>query len=311
MLDDRHRDPGDVALLKRVRPDQRRPHLTGDAHERRRVHPGIRDRRHEVRGARARRRDRNADATGRAGIPLCHVPRALLVAGQDVANRRAARHGVVGRHDRTAGNPEHHLDALGLQRAEDRVCSRHLHLSSFGFTVPRPFSGCRDGDAGACVSVAVCTSLGSLATGWYVGDISLARENGNELDAYAARSRTAVNGSARIAVGHGYGEAEHRLRSMPEPGWGRKEEPSGTGRWAAARRPCRQPHRHCCKLHTMQPWRVSASSERRDTRGRRRSTAFSGTRVSSSSPSGRTLWPGRTRARSTPGSCGFQCPVHS
>ena len=35
---------------------------------------------------------------------------------------------------------------------------------------------------------------------------------------------------ARIAVDHGYGEAEHRLRSMPEALQGRKPEVSGHGR---------------------------------------------------------------------------------
>jgi hypothetical protein len=57
-----------------------------------------------------------------------------------------------------------------------------------------------------------------------VSDISLAGENVNELDAYAARSR-----EARIAVGHGYDEAEHRLRSMPEHEEGRKPEAARRG----------------------------------------------------------------------------------
>jgi hypothetical protein len=50
-------------------------------------------------------------------------------------------------------------------------------------------------------------------------DVSLAGENGNELDAYAARSR-----EARIAVGHGYDEAEHLGESMPEAVESRKPE---------------------------------------------------------------------------------------
>ena len=49
VLDDRHRDSRDVALLERVGADQRRAHLARDADERRGVHPRIRDRRHEVR----------------------------------------------------------------------------------------------------------------------------------------------------------------------------------------------------------------------------------------------------------------------
>ena len=58
VLDDRDRDPGDVALLERVGADQDRAHLARDADERRRVHPRVGDRRDEVRRARARRRER-------------------------------------------------------------------------------------------------------------------------------------------------------------------------------------------------------------------------------------------------------------
>ena len=62
-----------------------------------------------------------------------------------------------------------------------------------------------------------------------MSDISLAGENVNELDAYAARYR-----EARIAVGLGYDEAEHRLRSMPEHARGRKPEVMGAGSWTFA-----------------------------------------------------------------------------
>ena len=53
-----------------------------------------------------------------------------------------------------------------------------------------------------------------------VSDVSLAGENVNELDAYAARYRR----EARIAVERGYGEAEHLASSMPGPMRGRKLE---------------------------------------------------------------------------------------
>ena len=76
--------------------------------------------------------------------------------------------------------------------------------------VPSPAAGLANG----ADSVAVCTDRGLC-----VSDVSLAGENVGELDAYAARCR-----EARIAVGHGYGEAEHRLRSMPEAVGGRKPE---------------------------------------------------------------------------------------
>ncbi|WP_411277495.1 hypothetical protein, partial [Gaiella sp.] len=53
-------------------------------------------------------------------------------------------------------------------------------------------------------SVAVCTDRGLC-----VSDVSLAGENRDELDAYAARYGDTVNGGSRIPVERGYGEAEH------------------------------------------------------------------------------------------------------
>ena len=146
VLDDRHRDAGDVALLEGVGADQGRAHLPRDADERRRVHPGVGDRGDEVRGAGTGGRDGDPDPAGGARVALRHVAGALLVAGENVADGGAAGHRVVGRHDRAARDPEHHVDAFGLERAEDRVCSVHSHSLSFGLTVPRPFPGRLDGD---------------------------------------------------------------------------------------------------------------------------------------------------------------------
>ena len=129
MLDDRDRDAGDVALLERVGADQERPHLARDADERRRVHPRVGDRRDEVRRAGPGGRDRDADAAGGARVALGHVAGALLVPREHVAHGGAARHRVVERQDRAARQPEHHVDALRLERAEDRVCAVHLHAA--------------------------------------------------------------------------------------------------------------------------------------------------------------------------------------
>ena len=157
-----------------------------------------------------------AHAPGRARVPLGGVPRALFVPAEDVAQLIAVfPHRVIERHDRATGDAEHHLDALGLERAKDRIGSVHSHLLSFGLTVLRPFSGRREGDP------VLSPPPSALLAAGCVSDISLAGENVNELDAYAARCR-----EARIAIGHGYGEAEHRLRSMPEHVGGRKPEVS-------------------------------------------------------------------------------------
>ena len=60
-------------------------------------------------------------------------------------------------------------------------------------------------------------------------DVSLAGENGNELDAYAARCRSAQNGVLRIVVERGECEAEHLSQSMPEAVGRRNPERLGSG----------------------------------------------------------------------------------
>ena len=130
VLDDRDRDAGDVALLEGVGADQVRAHLPRDADERRRVHPGVGDRRHQVRRARPGGGERDADAARRARVALRHVAGALLVAGEHVPDRRAARERVVGRQDRAAGDAEHGLDALRLERAQQSVGAVHPHQTA-------------------------------------------------------------------------------------------------------------------------------------------------------------------------------------
>ena len=85
------------------------------------VGPGVRDRRDEVGGAGPRGREDDADAAGRPRVALRHVAGALLVAGEDVAQRRALGERVVERQGRAAGQAEHDLDAVGLERAQERV----------------------------------------------------------------------------------------------------------------------------------------------------------------------------------------------
>src|SRR3972149_3683498 len=71
-------------------------------------------------------------------VPLSHVPRPLLVAGQHMAHRRAAREGIVQRQDGTTRNAEADLDALRLERAKDRVGAEHSHRSTTFRDVPVP-----------------------------------------------------------------------------------------------------------------------------------------------------------------------------
>ena len=63
----------------------------------------------------------DAGAAAGAGIALRHVTRALLVAGEHVAHRGAARERVVERQDGAAGHAEADGDGLALEaRARSR-----------------------------------------------------------------------------------------------------------------------------------------------------------------------------------------------
>ena len=107
-------DADRVALLEGIAADRLGRHLPGDRDHRDRVHVGVHQRRHEVRRRRSRRHQRHAGPAGDVGIALGHVPGALLVAHEDVADRRLQQR-VVGRQDAPAGEPEDDLHRLHLQ----------------------------------------------------------------------------------------------------------------------------------------------------------------------------------------------------
>ena len=99
-----------------------------------RVQHRVRQRRDEVRRARARRRDADADPPGGLRVPGGGVPRALLVAHEDVAHERGVVERVVGREDRAAGD------------AEDDVAARRPRASGRGTGRPWPAWGRRGPD---------------------------------------------------------------------------------------------------------------------------------------------------------------------
>ena len=111
VLGDRQRDASDVRFLERVVADQLAGHLPGDADHRHRVHHRGGDAGDEVRGARTRRRHRDADAPAGPGVAVRHVRCALLVANQHVLDR-IVEHRVVGREDRSARISKDGGDAL-------------------------------------------------------------------------------------------------------------------------------------------------------------------------------------------------------
>ena len=63
---------------------------------------------------------------GDVGVALGHVAGALLVAHEDVADRRVEQR-VVGRQDAPAGQAEHHLDAFHLEALDEGLGAGELH----------------------------------------------------------------------------------------------------------------------------------------------------------------------------------------
>ena len=66
---------------------------------------------------------------GDVGVALGHVAGALLVADEDVADRRVDDR-VVGGQDAAAGEAEHDLDALHLQALDEGLGSGEFHWCS-------------------------------------------------------------------------------------------------------------------------------------------------------------------------------------
>ena len=92
---------------------QRGADLSGDEHQRRGVHQRVGQPRHGVRGAGTRGHQTDPDAAADAGIALCGVHGALLVAHEDVAQAVAVVvKRVVDGDDRASGIAENGFDAL-------------------------------------------------------------------------------------------------------------------------------------------------------------------------------------------------------
>ncbi len=70
--------------------------------------------------------DRYSRPTGRERVSLGHVSRTLLVAHEDVSDRRVDER-VVDRQDRAAGQAEHHVDALALEALDQGLGSGEFH----------------------------------------------------------------------------------------------------------------------------------------------------------------------------------------
>ncbi len=120
------RDAGRVAFLERVRADQVRRHLAGDADERDRIEQGVGEAGDRVGRAGTRGDEQHADLAGRAGVAFGGVRGALFMAHENVAKLVLAENRVVDRQDGAAGIAEHEFDALVLQRLDDHFRAGHL-----------------------------------------------------------------------------------------------------------------------------------------------------------------------------------------
>ncbi len=126
VLGDPHGDAGDVALLEGVGPDRGGGHLAGHHHQGDRVHIGVGQRRDDVGRPGTAGDHGHAGSTGHLGVALGHVAGPLLMAHEDVTDRRV-EDGVVDRQDGAAGEAEHDLDPLHLQALDQGLCSCEFH----------------------------------------------------------------------------------------------------------------------------------------------------------------------------------------
>ncbi len=115
VLDDRHRQAEHIQFLEGVGAQQRRADLAGDADHRHRIQHRVGNAGDQIRGAGAGGGHADADLAAGAGEAIGRQRCTLLVAHQDVLQRRIHQR-VVERHDGAAGIAEQRADALGLQR---------------------------------------------------------------------------------------------------------------------------------------------------------------------------------------------------
>jgi hypothetical protein len=161
------RDADRVAFLERVRADEVGRHLSGDAHDRDRIHHRIGETRHRVRGARPRGHENDADLARGTGIAFRRMHGALLVAHQDVLDLLLMEKRVVDRQHRPARIPEDVLDPLILQGADHHVRPGHhlAHLSCSIRSVVSLFRyepGNKKGPEGAPCAIAGLAGLSPL-----------------------------------------------------------------------------------------------------------------------------------------------------
>ena len=107
--------------------------MTGDRDKGGAVHPRVGDRCHEIGRAGPARRDAHTGFSGGARVAFRRVAGALLVTAENVTKAIAILpHRVVERHDRAAGDAEHHFDILAHECFAHHLCAGTLAGSGKG-----------------------------------------------------------------------------------------------------------------------------------------------------------------------------------
>src|SRR5690625_3553845 len=121
---DAPRDADDVALLEGVITDERERHLSGQYDDRHGVHVRVGDTGDGVRGTRTAGNEDGSDFARCLGVAFGGVGAALLVADEDVPERRLEPcHFVVNLDDGAARVTEDNFDAFSFERADENTRS--------------------------------------------------------------------------------------------------------------------------------------------------------------------------------------------
>ena len=129
LLRDRHSDAADVDFLEGIVADGAALHLSGDGDDRDRVEESIRKAGDEVRRPGAGGRAADSDRTARSGIAVGGVRCALLMRGQDMADRCLITQGIVEGEDSAARITENSGNAFCLEAFDHDFCSCQFHLT--------------------------------------------------------------------------------------------------------------------------------------------------------------------------------------
>ena len=119
-------DAGGVTFLKGIRADEVGWHLSGDAHQRNRIHQSIGERGDSIGGTGAGGDEQNTHLAGGTGIAFCRMAGTLLMTHQHMLDVILLENRIINRQNRAAGIAENRIDALILQSGNHHFRSGHL-----------------------------------------------------------------------------------------------------------------------------------------------------------------------------------------